>query len=81
MRIFLGIEVGNREEDATKVQSLLTEYGCSIKTRLGMHEAGNLCSSMGLIILEFVLGREEKVIALETELKKLESVKVRKMEF
>ncbi len=30
MRIILGMEVGNREEDAKKVQGLLTEYGCSI---------------------------------------------------
>lgn len=81
MRVILGIEIGNREEDAVKVQSLLTEYGCSIKTRLGMHEAGNLCSSMGLIILEFALGREEQAMALEAALQKLEAVKVRKMEF
>lgn len=81
MRVILGIEIGNREEDAVKVQSLLTEYGCSIKTRLGMHEAGNLCSSMGLIILEFAFGSEEKAFALESELQKLDAVKVRKMEF
>jgi len=81
MRIILGMEVGNREEDAKKVQGLLTEYGCSIKTRLGMHEAGNLCSSMGLILIEFAQGHEEKAVALEAELRKLESVKVGKMEF
>lgn len=81
MRIILGIEIGHREESAVEVQGLLTEYGCSIKTRLGLHEAGNTCSSMGMILLEFAVGHTEKAIALETELKKIESIKVRKMEF
>lgn len=81
MRILLGVEIGDREESAIQVQKLLTEYGCSIKTRLGLHEAGNTCSSMGMIILEFASGHDEKAIALENELKGIESIKVRKMEF
>lgn len=81
MRVILGIEIGNREDDALKVQSLLTEYGCSIKTRLGMHEAGNMCSSKGLIIIEMAIGHDEKATELESKLRSLESVKVGKMEF
>lgn len=81
MRIILGIEIGNREEDALEVQKLLTKYGCSIKTRLGLHEAGNMCSSKGLVLLEFALDHEKNALELEEELKKIESIKVRKMEF
>lgn len=82
MRIIMGIEIGHREEDALKVQKLLTDHGCSIKTRLGLHEtAGSQCSSSGLILLEFAGGHEEDVNGLEAELAKLDSVKVRKMEF
>lgn len=82
MRTIMGIEIGRREEDAIKVQKLLTEHGCSIKTRLGLHEAAaNMCSSSGLILLEFAAGQENAVKSLEEELAKLTDIKARKMEF
>ncbi len=34
-RIIMGIQVGDRESEAVKVQELLTKHGCIIKTRLG----------------------------------------------
>lgn len=77
----MGIQVGDREAEAAKVQELLTKHGCAIKTRLGLHEAGNMCSSKGLIILEFVQGKEEEIKALKDELAALEDIKVRDMEF
>ena len=39
MRVIMGIQVGDREQEAVKVQELLTKQGCIIKTRLGLHEA------------------------------------------
>lgn len=82
MRTIMGIEIGHREEDALKVQRLLTEHGCSIKTRLGLHEtAGNQCSSSGLVLIEFAGGQDAEIAVLEAELQKLATVKVRKMEF
>jgi len=82
MRIVLGIEVNDREEDALKVQSLLTEYGCCIKMRLGMHDTvSDGCATSGLIILEFFQNSEEKISALEAKLAEIESVKVGRMEF
>ena len=49
------IMVGSRRDTAVKVQELLTEYGCSIKTRLGLHTASDsVCSEDGLIVLELV---------------------------
>lgn len=49
------IMVGSRRETAVSVQTLLTEYGCSIKTRLGLHTANDsVCSNDGLIVLELV---------------------------
>ena len=79
----MGIQVGNREHDAIKLQEVLTKYGCIIKTRLGIHEATveGLCASKGLIILEFISGKETEVKDLEKELHALESITVRKMEF
>lgn len=81
MRIIYGIEIGDRESDALKVQEALTKYGCIIKTRLGLHEAGNLCSSKGLIILEFINGNEAEIEKLEKELMECETVKIGKMHF
>ncbi|MCT4632969.1 MAG: hypothetical protein N4A76_09545 [Firmicutes bacterium] len=81
MRIIYGIEIGDREHDALKVQEALTKYGCIIKTRLGLHEAGNLCSSKGLIILEFINGNEDEIDKLEKELSQCETVKIGKMSF
>lgn len=80
-RIILGIQIGDREAEAVKVQELLTKHGCIIKTRLGLHEAGNLCSSKGLIILEFIQGKDDEVAALKSELEKLDEVAVGMMEF
>ncbi len=80
-RIIMGIQIGDREAEASKVQELLTKHGCIIKTRLGLHEAGNLCSSKGLVILEFIAGKDEEVEALKKELKVFEDIKVDMMTF
>lgn len=82
MRVILGIQVGDREHEAVKVQELLTKHGCIIKTRLGLHEAStNQCSSKGLILLEFLPDKDDEIKSMETELASLESVIVRKMIF
>ncbi|MCK8059425.1 MULTISPECIES: hypothetical protein [unclassified Fusibacter] len=76
MTTVMGIKVGNREEEALKVQELLSTHGCIIKTRLGVHEAGNMCSSTGLILIEFVADKEVEINKLKAELEVLTSVKV-----
>lgn len=82
MRIIMGIQVDNRDTDAVKVQELLTKHGCIIKTRLGIHEAAsNMCSSSGLILIEFSPNCEEDVKKLESELSTLNDVSVQKMVF
>lgn len=83
MRTIMGIQVGDREHEAISLQELLTEHGCAIKTRLGLHEnAGEgQCSSKGLILIEFYNGQDQQAQALEAALEKLTSIKVRKMVF
>ncbi|HNX37412.1 MAG TPA: hypothetical protein PKI15_03555 [Candidatus Cloacimonadota bacterium] len=47
------IKIDHRSTEAVKVQDLLTEYGCSIKVRLGLHEVSKeFCANDGLVILE-----------------------------
>ena len=58
------VKVGSRENTATKVQSILTSFGCNIKVRLGLHDLPEgACSPEGLIILQ--------VTASDDELKKI----------
>ena len=55
MKNFVIVVVNKRKKEAVTVQKMLTEWGCLIKTRLGLHE-GVLddCSEIGSIILEMV---------------------------
>jgi len=51
----IGIRLKNRNEAAIPVQNTLTEYGCYIKVRLGLHDIGDItCSQDGLILLELI---------------------------
>lgn len=61
----------HRRETAVKVQKIMTEHGCIIKTRLGIHDGVlDTCSDVGLIILELAGGSAEK----RTLAKKLNTV-------
>ena len=55
----MAVHVTDRLTKAQQVQALLTEYGCSIKTRLGLHETSpDACSPNGILILELVGGAQ-----------------------
>jgi uncharacterized protein (DUF1330 family) len=54
------VKIGKREAAATKVQAILTEFGCNIKVRLGLHDVpSGACSPSGLIIMELVADDSE----------------------
>jgi hypothetical protein len=77
----LGVFVSERDKAAAKVQDILTKYGCSIKTRLGLHELElSNCGSCGLIILELI-GDVNECLRLENELWAIDGVKIQKMVF
>ena len=80
-RIVLGVQVTNRVKNAFEVQGILTEFGCVIKTRLGLHElADAVCSTIGLLILE-THGDMTKIKELEARLKVVHDIVVKKMVF
>lgn len=55
MTAIIGISVPNRIEEAQKLQEIFTEYGCVIKTRIGLHDMGDYkCLNYGIILLEVV---------------------------
>jgi hypothetical protein len=77
----LGIYISDRMKESRNVQSILTKFGCSIKTRLGLHEVmDDHCATSGIIILELT-GDLSECRKLENELLRLENVEVKKMIF
>jgi ACT domain-containing protein len=79
--IVLGVYVKERSKNALNVQDILTRYGCSIKTRLGLHEvSGDFCSNSGLILLELTGDRKE-IDNLINELKSLDDIEIQTMVF
>lgn len=77
----LGVQITNRVENVLDVQKILTEYGCNIKTRLGLHEVSeSLCANAGLLILE-TYGDAAAIRKMESELKKVAGLVVKKMVF
>jgi hypothetical protein len=80
MRV-LGVYISDRLDAAKEVQAVLTKFGCSIKTRLGLHTViDDLCSTSGLILLELT-GDKEESVKLENELLRIDGVQVEKMIF
>jgi hypothetical protein len=80
-RCIIGAMLTNRVDNAGSVQKVLTDCGCYIKTRLGLHEASdNICSPSGLILLE-VIGGDSAHAEVEEKLKAISGLQVQKMIF
>lgn len=77
----MGVLIRDRKSSAAQVQSLLTEHGCSIKTRLGLHEASDdSCAPHGLILLELT-GPVQDMDNLEKALNGVKSVEAKVINF
>ena len=79
--VILGVHITDRMKHAGELQQAMSRYGCSIRTRLGLHDAGeNFCSPNGLILLE-VVGDPKECAALAKALKAIRGVEVQRMVF
>ena len=78
--IILGVHITDRLKNAAEVQRLFSEYGCNIKTRLGLHEVHNVCSPNGVVILE-MYGDEKVCHELADKLAAIQGIDVQKMVF
>jgi hypothetical protein len=77
----LGVYVNDRVQGAGRIQTILGKYGCSIRTRLGLHNLDDVYSNdTGLILLELT-GDPEECLRLENELLTIEELDVQKMVF
>ena len=49
----IGVNLENRLETALKFQKIITEFGCEIRTRIGLHPSmNNVCLNRGIVLLE-----------------------------
>jgi len=78
--LIFGVHITDRVAEAAEVQSLFTEYGSNIKTRLGLHEVEGDSSPAGIILLE-MYGDEAVCNELADKLNAIEGVEVQKMLF
>jgi hypothetical protein len=70
------IRMEERRQRSPRVQEVLSEFGCSIKVRLGLHEAGDVCSDEGILILQMT-GEKSEMLALEAALNQMDGVKAK----
>ena len=78
--IIVGVHVIDRNAHAGAVQRVFTEYGCQIKTRIGLHDVHEgYCSPNGLIVLE-MLDTPETCQMIDA-LQKLEGIDTQTMVF
>ncbi len=81
-KIIMGIKLMERMKTAGKFQELLSEYGCDIRTRLGLHAASShTCSPNGIIILEFIEDADAAAAEFEKKVSEIAEVAIQKMVF
>jgi hypothetical protein len=79
--IILGVHITNRMKNAPEVQKVFTEFGCNIKTRIGLHDVSeNVCGPSGVVLLEFY-GAPADADAMKQRLCAIEGVQVQSMVF
>ncbi len=79
--VIIGVHITDRVKKVPGVQAVFTKYGCSIKTRLGLHHTSeSFCSPNGLMLIEFV-GDEATRDSMVAELADIEGIEVKGMVF
>jgi hypothetical protein len=78
--VILGVHILNRTKEVAAVQSLLTDFGAWITTRLGLHRAESGGASLGgVLVLDMT--DEEKCHQLAEKLDALDGVETQRMIF
>jgi hypothetical protein len=79
--LIYGVHISDRVKSVPVVQKVFTDFGCSIRTRLGLHDVhDNYCSPSGMIVLEMA-GPGSEIRKFEKALKAISGVEVQKMVF
>jgi len=76
-----GVYIGSRMQNAPEVQRVFSEYGCFIRSRIGLHRIyDGTCSPNGLILLE-MWGDERMCAEMKAKLEAFEDVEIQEMRF
>ncbi|MFQ8626833.1 MAG: hypothetical protein ACLSA2_10480 [Candidatus Gastranaerophilaceae bacterium] len=60
----IGVSLENRIETAVEFQKIITDFGCEIRTRIGLHPSmSDVCLNRGIILLE--VNGEAELLKLE----------------
>jgi hypothetical protein len=77
----VGIHIHDRMKQAPALQKALSEYGCHIKTRIGLHETSEeFCSPTGIVLLEMT-GDRKTLDAFVRRAGAIDGIEVKKMVF
>ncbi len=80
-RTILLVSLNNRKQTAVTFQKILTDWGCMVKTRLGIHDGVlTKCSSSGLVILDIV-GQKKKLTEMTRKLNLVKGIKAKLITF
>lgn len=80
MTTIFGVRLDNRTQTAVDFQKVLTHFGCSIKTRLGLHDVNNnVCAPNGLILLEII--NDDDAAKMKEELLEIPNLELQSMKF
>lgn len=62
MTTIIGVRLENRIENSLEFQKILTDFGCDIRTRIGLHpQKDGICMNEGIILLE-AIGETEPLV-------------------
>ncbi len=79
--LIIGIHILDRVKIVGQMQQIFTEYGCHIKTRLGLHDVSEeYCSATGVVLLE-MFGDDAKLADFEAKINAIDGIEVQKMVF
>lgn len=79
--VIVAVHITDRVSHAGQVQKMFTDFGCNIRTRIGLHDVdGKYCSPNGLIVLEFV-GDDSALSEFTSGVGAVEGVEVKSMTF
>ncbi|MCI1273441.1 MAG: hypothetical protein LKG27_03295 [Clostridiaceae bacterium] len=55
MATIIGVKLENRVLNSLDFQKVVTEFGCQVKTRIGLHDANDTkCAPDGIVLLEVI---------------------------
>lgn len=67
MTTIIGVKLTDRAESSIEFQEILTKYGCSIRTRIGLHHAEDgVCTNNGIVLLDLAKDEPELIEELSS---------------